>query len=124
MQIRAIAVHHVDLIVAIAIAGEGKLAAVRAPAGGLVITGAVGQPRHRAAISVHQVDLGVAITVGSERDALAVGRDAREAIVGILVGQRADIDERATDPVGAVVGILQVAFHNRILAAGALLLPV
>src|SRR6266540_2328921 len=120
----AVGIHHVDLVVAIAVAGEGQLAAVHAPACGLVIARAVGQPRHCAAIGVHEVDLGVAIAVGCERDALAVGRDAWVAIVGTLIGQRADVGERGAGPAGAVVTILHVAFHERILAAIALLLPV
>ena len=72
--------HDVDLIMAVAVAGEGEAAAVGRPGRPHVQTWPLCQSTRIVAVRFHDIDVVIAGPAGAERDPLAVGREGRPAV--------------------------------------------
>ena len=76
--VRAVGVHDVDLVIAVAVGREGDALAVRRPGRPVVDAVVVGQAADVAAVGVHDVNLQVADAAAAKGDLLAVGRPGRD----------------------------------------------
>src|SRR6266487_2278258 len=74
---RAIRIHPVDLIIAIAGGGKSDVLTICRPGGLPVFSGGICDVRHAAPVFVHQVDFNIALMVGNESETLAIRRPSR-----------------------------------------------
>jgi hypothetical protein len=86
----AIGIHHVNMLLAVAVAGKGELRSVRRPVGRQVIGRIIGELRNLA-VDARHIDLPVAVAISQKNELRAVGRPPRRFVIRGVVGYAFEI---------------------------------